>query len=332
MKKSIAPGIVKGAICLLVASGLIMLSGKFSNYMLIVIDNALIYFICALGLSLLLGMSGQMSFASTMFMGLAGFITSLLSKNYQMDTILAAMISIALTAIFAYVVGLALVKLRGSYFAFATIGLAQIGSNLFLNWKWLSGGSDGRLGVPGLKVFGKEISNYREWLIVLLVVAILAAMVVERIRKTTLGRSAASVRDNIIVAETMGVNVYRTKLTCFVLASVLFATAGVLSVYMNHYAVESLFSYSLSVNYVLMVMLGGVNSIVGALLGSFIVTFLPEVFRPLEAYLRLIYGVMIILLMVFMPTGIVGLMALLWKRFKRKLKTGKIEKEAKKHV
>lgn len=331
MKKSMTPSLIKGAILLIAAAVLIVASNSMSNYILIVINNALIYFICALGLSLLLGMSGQMSFASTMFMGLAGFVASLLSKDYGMDTLLAALIAIVITAILAFVFGLALVKLKGSYFTFATIGLAQIGSSLFLNWKWLSGGTDGRLGVPKLTIFKEEISGNQEWLIVLVVVAILAALVVERIRKTTLGRSAASARDNTIVAQTMGVNVYRTKLTCFVIASVFSATAGVLCTYMNRYAVESLFSYNLSVNYVLMVMLGGVNSTFGALLGSMVVTLMPEIFRSLDAYLRLIYGVMIILLMIFMPTGIVGLVDSQVKRIRRKLKSKKSEKGAVKH-
>lgn len=327
MKKNMTPVIIKFALLAVIVTVLIASSGNISNYHLIVIDNALIYFICALGLSLLLGMCGQMSFASVAFMGLAGFVTSLLSKEYKVDTLLAGLIGIIVSATVAYLLGLALVKLKGSYFTFATIGVAQIGSSLFLNWKWLSGGSDGRLGVPKLAIFGREISNNQQWMVVLIIIAVIAALIVERIRKTTLGRAAASVRDNTIVAETMGVNVYRTKLTCFVLASVLSATAGVLCVYMNRYAVESLFSYNLSVNYVLMVMLGGVNSTIGALLGSVMVTLMPEFLRSLESYLRLIYGVLIIFLMIFMPTGIVGMVETGWKRIKRRLKRKKIEKE-----
>lgn len=328
MDKRMKTGLMKGGALLAAAAALILGTKGLPNYPLIVINNTLIYFICALGLSVLLGMSGQMSFASTMFMGLAGFVVSLLSKDYKMDTVLAALIAIAVSAAVAFLLGLALVKLKGSYFTFATIGLAQIGSSLFLNWKWLSGGSDGRLGVPRLTLFSKEIRDGHEWLIVLVVVAVLAALITERIRKTTLGRSAASARDNTIVAETMGVNVYRTKLTCFVIASVYSATAGVLCTYMNRYAVESLFSYNLSVNYVLMVMLGGVNSTFGALLGSLVVTLMPEVFRSLEAYLRLIYGVMIILLMIFMPTGIVGLIDAQRKRIRRRIKENRKAKEA----
>jgi branched-chain amino acid transport system permease protein len=264
-------------------------------------------------------MCGQMSFCAVSFMGFAGFIAAQLSKNYGVHTLVAGIAAVIVSGITANLLGRALMRLNGSYLTFATIGVIQIFSTLFSNWKLLCTSADGVLSVPKLNLFFTTIVNRKQWFHILLIVAIICGLTVEHIRKTHLGRAAASVRDNPIVASTLGINVYRTKLICFTIANVLASISGVLLVYHNSYAVESMFTYDMSVLFILMVMLGGVGSTLGTLTGSFAMTLLPEMLRFMKEFLRLFYGIGVILLMVFMPMGIIGLVTMFINKIKKRI-------------
>lgn len=296
----------------------LILPRYLTNYHLLVLNNTIIYFIAALGITLLLGMCGQMSFSAVSFMGLAGFLAAQLSKTYGLPSMAAAVLAVFMSTAAANLIGRALMRLTGSYFTFATIGLVSIFSTLFLNWKWLCSTADGISGVPKLDLIFFTVRTKQQWFYVLAAVALACGLVVERIRKTYLGRAAASVRDNEIVACTLGVDVYKTKVTCFTLAGALASISGVMLVFHNSYAVESMFTYDMSVTFILMVMLGGVNSTLGTLLGSFLMTLLPEFLRSFQEYLRLFYGIGIILLMIFMPMGLAGVFETWTRRWKKR--------------
>lgn len=293
---------------------------KLNKYYILIINNAIIYFIAALGITLMLGMCGQVTFSAVAFMGISGFTATVLCTKFGVNTLLALTLGIITSTLIAYALGRLLLRLKGLYFAFATIGIAQIFSTFFTNWKWLSGGPDGTTGIPKLDIIFITMDSSLQWTYLLIIVAILCGLLIERIRRTYLGRAASSIRDNEIVAATMGVDVYRIKVKCFTISSCLAAIAGGLLVFHNQYAVESMFSYDLSINYLLMVMLGGVNSTAGTLVGSVLLTLLPEVLRSMQRYLRLIYGIAIILIMTFMPMGLAGL----YKDLQRKCKNIKI--------
>lgn len=309
--------IVYRVLLVILAFAVVTVFAKLNNYYILVINNAIIYFIAALGITLMLGMCGQVTFSAVAFMGIAGFTATVLCTKYGINTLLALIIGIIVSTFLAYILGLMLLRLKGLYFAFATIGIAQIFSTLFTNWKWLSGGPDGTTGIPKLDLTFMKMDSKLQWTYLLIIVALLCGLIVERIRKTHLGRAAASIRDNELVSATMGVDVYRTKVICFTISSCFAAIAGALLIFHNQYAVETMFSYNLSVNYVLMVMLGGVNSTVGTLVGSFMLTLLPEVLRSMQRYLRMFYGIAIILIMTFMPMGLAGLFKNLLKKFRK---------------
>lgn len=290
------------------------------NYSMTVMNAAIIYAISALGLTILLGMGGQMSFAAISFMGFGAFVTAQLSKNAGMQSLLALICAMVITSLFAMIVGLALFRLRGSYFTFSTIGFVQIMNCIMLNYKPFTGGPDGTSGIPRLNLMGYPIKDLKQWFYVLMFLAICCMLIVERIRKTSLGRSLASVRDNEIAAQSLGVNVYRTKIVAFTIAGAFAGLAGGLLAQHNSYISASLFTYDTSVTFLIMLMLGGVNSTVGTFMVAVLVTMLPEWLRPLQQYLKLIYGVSIILLMVFMPMGLAGVVQMISDKVMSKIK------------
>jgi branched-chain amino acid transport system permease protein len=291
----------------LVAVVVIVFTSKANNYYFTIVNSALIYVIAALSLSLLLGMGGMMSFATVTFMGIGAYATANLSKVLHVPTSLSILLAVLISALIAFLIAILLTRLKGSYFAFASIGLAQISYAIFLNFKPLTGGPNGFSNVPKLIIAGIEFDNLKKWFYLLLIIVFLAALSLERIRRTTLGRSLAAIRDNEIAAQSLGIDIYSTKIITFVIASVYGSIAGALIAHMNTYLSAYLFTFDISVSFLIMVMLGGVNSTTGAILGALLVTLIPEWFRVLQSYMKLIYGISIVALMIFMPSGLTGI-------------------------
>lgn len=291
-----------------------------NNYSITVMNTALIYSITALGLTMLLGMSGMMSMASVSFMGIGAFTTAQLSKNFHWPSLLALAASVAVAAVISLLLGAVLLKLKGSYFTFATIAFAQIVNTILINFKPFTEGIDGMSGVPPLDLGFMVVEDKKLWFYVLMLTVILCALLVERIRRTSLGRSLAAIRDNETAAKTLGVNVFRTRLIVFTLAGAFAGLSGSLFAQHNSFVSPSLFGLETQNIYTMMIMLGGVNSTAGTCLGAILVTMLPEWMRPLQRYLKLIYGICVILLMIFMPMGIAGVVENGISKLKRKFK------------
>lgn len=276
------------------------------TYMLTVYNTVLVYFIAALGMSVMFGMGGSMMFCSVSLMGVGAFVSAKLCTSYGVSTPLGLLIGVLATGLFALLIGLPLLRLNNTFFTFATLGLVQIMNNIFKNFVPLSNGPDGISKIPKLSLLGTIVENKQQWFVLLLVVGILCGLFVERIRKSAMGRALMSVRDNELMAQTMGTNIYATRVIAFTIAGLLAGLAGALLAFHNEYISYSLFTYNQSVNLVIMVMLGGINSTVGTFCGALLITLLPEWLRPLKSYLKIIYGIMLILLMTFMPTGVAG--------------------------
>ena len=279
-----------------------------TKYMMKVINEGLIYFIAVLGLSVVLGLGGQVTFSTAGIMGIGAYICAILTTQYEWSPILALLFSMVIGGIFSYFMGLALFRLKGSYFAFASIGLTNLIYTVLQNWMDVTGGPDGISRIPKLDLGFYQCQNYYDFFRVFVVIALICGLVVHRIRKSYLGRSLASVRDNEIAAQCLGINVYRTKVLSFVVAGVLACLAGGLYAFQSGYISPDPFKFDRSAIYLIMVMLGGVDSTIGALIGSLLLTILPEKMRFMQDYYMLIYGIGVIILMVIMPMGITGIL------------------------
>lgn len=299
------------------------------GYSMTVMNSALFYFVAALGISVMLGMGGQISFATSAFIGFGAFITTNLSVRMNFPPLVSLILAVVGTALFACLIGMPLFRLSGSYFTFASIALVQIMWNLYTNAKAITGGPDGISRIPKLHFGFWGPQNVMDYFYVLLVFCAICALVVERIRSSRLGRSLAAIRDNEIAAQSLGVNVYRTKVISFVIAGAFAGLSGALMAHHNSFVAASQFTFDQSTTFVIMVMLGGVSSTPGAFIGALLVTMLPEWMRPLKEYIRFIYGIVIMILMVFMPMGLAGMWHAIWGAIKRKRnKEGRSSHEA----
>ena len=323
-KKVSVSKLVMPVLCILFA---LIVPLSTNRYQITVVNTALIYYLGALGISVMMGMCGQMTFASISFIGIGAYAATQFSKTLGMPTLLALFAAVVFTALVSLIIGLLLLRLSGGYFTFATMGLVNICASLFINVKPLTGGANGIIGIPDLSIFGFVFDTLYKWFFLLLAVCIGCGMIVQRIRKTSLGRSMAAVRDNELAAKSLGINCYQVKVIAFVVAGAFAGLAGALLAFHNGAVSYALFSFSNATNFVIMVMLGGVNSTLGTFLGTFLVTLMPEVLRPLASYLVLIQGFMIILMMIFMPMGLAGIGQALKEKAKKYMAQRKLEKE-----
>lgn len=333
-QKLLAPStLLRCGLVLLVLAVILFLPGRLNNYQLTIVNSAIIYFISIMGYTIMLGMGGMMPMATVTFMGFGAFFTAQLAKNFGLPTLLAGVLAVAAATLIAFILSIMLVRLSGYYFVFGTIGLCNMMATVFQNFKPLSNGADGINGIPKLTVFGFQFKSLSDWCILLSCIALVIALIVSRIRSSSLGRSLMSIRDNTVAAETLGVNIHRTKRIAFTVGSMFSALAGMLVAYHNGVVSASLFTFNVQQNLLMMVMLGGVNSTVGALGGAFLVQLMPEVLRPIQEYMRLIQGIMLILLMIFMPMGIAGIVSSAWAKLKRRLaKKGGADNGTDKHA
>lgn len=289
------------------------------TYTITVLNGALIYYIANVGCALMLGQCGMVSFASVAFMGVGGYASAILALRLGWNPFVTMIIATVLAMFIAWLLGLALMRLNGTFFTFSTIALVQISFTIFNGWKAVTGGPNGIAKVPSFRIMGWEARTYFDNYYILITMCVLAALIAMRLKRTNLGRAMSSVRDNELVAKSLGVNVYTTKVTAFVIAAGFAGFAGAALVHNSHYVVSTYFTFDNATTYIIQVMVGGVYNFVGVFLGTILITMLPEWLRFLQEYIRLVYGVGVILLMIFMPMGIWGAMSAQIKKLRKKL-------------
>jgi branched-chain amino acid transport system permease protein len=277
-----------------------------TGYMLRVMNIALITYMCVLSVYVLLGMCGQNSFAQAGLWGVGAYITANMVVKFGLPSIVALIIGAVGTAIFAFVLGFAFFRLRKYYFTFASVGLMAILSGVFMNWSEGTGAAMGFSDIPNFSIFGytfaSETSNF--YLILTFSIIIFCLMIL--LNNSPLGRSFMAIRDNEIAANCLAINSLLTKSIAFAISGALCGTAGALYAFLTSYLSYKAFTYQESIMFLVMIMLGGTISPVGAIIGTMIISLLQEWVRPLQNYMQMIYGICIMIIMIVQPEGILG--------------------------
>ncbi|MHB1314715.1 MAG: branched-chain amino acid ABC transporter permease [Christensenellales bacterium] len=289
-----------------------------SNYMLRVINMAMITYLCVLGVFVLLGMCGQNSFAQAGLWGVGAYILANMTVKLGIPSFIGMLISVLGTALLAFILGFAFFRLRQYYFTFSTIGLMVIMNGLFMNWTEVSGGGMGFSDIPSFSIGGFVLASEEANFFMILLFCIIATILIYIVSKSALGRSFMAIRDNEIAANCMGINSLITKNIAFAISGALCGLAGSLFAFLAGYLSYTTFTFSQSTMYLIMIMLGGTISPVGALIGSVSLTLLVELVRPLKDYMMLIFGVGIVVLMIVQPEGILGGAKELYERFSKR--------------
>lgn len=310
------PGLAGAIGYVIAAAALVTLSASvtLNAYGLNILLQAVTYSIAVIGLTIVLGLCGQINLAQAAFFGLGAYAVALGTVDWGLNFWVCVVIGLVVALLFGASLGASTLRLGGHYLAMVTISFQQIVTLVLVNWIPVTHGPDGvtRIGRPAMFEDGQTY--------LALCVAVLAAVgyAVWRLPDTRLGRAMRAVRDNELAAGVVGVNVYRTKVVAFALGSLLAGLGGALFAGGFAYVSPDQFAFAESIVFLTMVLLGGVGSPIGATIGTALLILIPEWLRFLKEipglYLA-IYGLAVILIVVFMPEGIWGFVA---GRFRRK--------------
>lgn len=276
------------------------------SYLLTIAILVLIAMGLASSLNLTVGFTGQISFAHAAFYGIGAYASSLLSLHFNANYLYSMLFATIFTGIIGIILGLPCLRLRGHYLAIATIGFQQIIYILMIQWYSLTNGPSGLKGIPRPSLFGIRFNDLAMYYLGFILVGLIL-LVVLGIMRSPLGLQMIAVREDEVAAQASGVNTTMIKLISFSVSS---AMAGALGSYYAHFMGTidpTVFSITLSVTILAMILGGGIGTITGPLIGAFVLQVLPEVLRTFSEYRMVVYGLVLILIILFMPDGIMGL-------------------------
>lgn len=273
-----------------------------------------VYLLVVLGFNVLYGMSGQISLGQAGFFGLSAYIYGVLTTNYGWEAWFAVVVSLVGTTTIAFFIGLIAVRLVHHLLAFLTIGFAETIRLLMLNGGSVTGGFSGIAGIPPLVIGPWVFDSYVKLLILTWVVVGFAAFLVRSLRESPWGRNFVAVRDNETAAQAVGISVRKVRARAFTLSALFAAMGGILYLQLLAYISPDSISVGLSTQFLIMLLIGGVATGWGPLVGTGLIVGLTELLQPFGAYQGLVLGVVLMVTVMLFSNGIVGSLNTLWAR------------------
>lgn len=269
---------------------------------------SLITAVAVIGLVFAFGYAGLIHLGQAAFAGLGAYASTLLSTRLGFGVSLSIPLAVLFAGLSAALVGLPMLRLKGHYLALAAVGLNVSLEIVAKSWVSLTGGFDGISGIPGFGLFGFALDGDRRIYWLLLAVVLACGALAWLVRNSPTGRAMIAVRDDEIAAAAAGVDLVRTKLTAFTLAGAYGGLSGALFAHYANYISPSDFALVRSIELLAMLIVGGEASIVGAVIGAFFFTFLPEWLRVFgkETY-PTFFGLITLAILILMPNGVTGL-------------------------
>ncbi|HRK25205.1 MAG TPA: branched-chain amino acid ABC transporter permease [Beijerinckiaceae bacterium] len=295
-------------LALVILPGLVMPSTFYYRIGALVFISA----IAVIGLNLLMGYAGQVSLGHAGFFAIGGYACAILPARYGTDPLLAALAGIVLAGLLAFAVGRPILRLRGHYLAVGTLGLGLLIGMVLTNEVWLTGGPDG-MQVQRATVFGVRLRSAEHWYWISGTIMVLCAWIAANLFDSPTGRALRALRDSMVAAEVMGIRPSRYKLIVFVISAVYAAIAGTMLALFNGLVTPDNASFLHSVELVTMVVIGGMGSLIGSIVGAAVLIILPQVLTIFHEYETLLLGILIILFMLFLRQGIAPGLAGLFK-------------------
>lgn len=285
-----------------------LLNQYIDAYYLQIIVMIGINLILALGLNLITGVTGQLSMGHAGFMSIGAYTSAILTMQAGLSFPVAILLGGLVAAFFGFLIGIPTLRLEGDYLAMVTIGFAEIIRVFFLNFE-PGGKAVGLSGIPQYTTFTIV------WGIAILVIVLNAWLLNSRT-----GRALYAIREDEIAAEAAGINTTAMKVMAFTVGSFLGGLGGALYAHYMYFIDPNAFDFMKSIEILNMVVLGGMGSIPGTILGTVILTLAPEMLRIVAEYRLLFYGALLVILMIFRPNGILGDVRIfdLRKRFAKK--------------
>ena len=301
-------------VTLLAVAALIVLPWlEADRFVLHVLSLIAIASIVAMGLQLLLGCSGQLSIGQAAFYGIGAYTSALLTVKLGVPFPLA-LIGAGIAAAVASLMMVPITRLTGAYLAVATLGFSIIVYLVIKNEEWLTGGSYGFISIPRAALFGFVLRDPMYSYYLNVGVAAIVYLTFARIQGSRFGRAINAIREDPDAARASGLRVTLLKSECFVIAAFVAGLAGSLYAHEVRYLAPNDFTFWKSIEILIMVVIGGVGSLAGAILGAAVVVGLPEFLRGIGDYRMLVFGAILIATMLFGEGGLAAICTTLGRR------------------
>lgn len=285
-----------------------------SNYYLRVMTLIYVFGLAAIGLNLLMGFAGQVSLGHAGFVGIGAYAVGLGPTHFGIPGIYAIWLGALVSALVAAIIGKPILKLRGHYLAVATLGFGFLVALLLTNEGSWTGGPDG-MNVPRPVVFGWRLRTVEQWYWITGVALLIGTVIAYNIASSSTGRALRAIHDSEIAAHTVGVDVASQKFKIFVISAVYSSLAGSLLAFSTgHITPDSTAGFLRSVELLTMVVLGGLGSIAGSILGAAVLVLLPQALTIFHDYEHLMLGLLMMLCIILMPAGVIPSLARKLKR------------------
>ena len=292
---------------LLIALALVFPYMVSNTYFLSVMTQSYIFAIAALGLNLITGYTGQFNLAHGGFMAIGAYAVGLLTTDYQWGFWTALAAAGAICGVIGYLVGVISLRMTGHVFSIFTLCVGYIIYLLIEKWEVVTHGAVGVMGIPAPTGFGGlEFDSAKGQYYLVLVFLIVGAYIMHRIVHSLLGRSFVAVRNSEALAEALGIPLARTKRLAFVLSVIYAGLAGGLYAGVVRFLGPDLAATHHTFELVMFMLVGGIGTILGPILGSILVPWLTQSLQFLQDYRMVVFGPVLILLLIFVPNGIVG--------------------------
>jgi len=275
---------------------------------------ALILFIAVLGLDVLMGYAGQVSLGQGGFMAVGGYTAAILATSYGWPPLAAMLLAIVLCVVCALILSLATARLRGLYLALATLAFGLLIDSIAVGLVDLTGGPSGLVGVPAFAVAGFAFDTPLRMYYLALGLAVVLVVVLEGGMRSGFGRALKAVRSDQIAAAALGINVGTVKVASLSLSAALAGLSGALYAFNFHFLSPDMVSTTRSLEMITMLVLGGEGTLIGGFFGSLALTLLPTLVQELASFKTAVEGALLVGVLLFMPQGLFGGVALVIAR------------------
>lgn len=281
----------------------------FDTYQSNIMISALIYVVLGLGLNISVGLAGLLDLGYVAFFGVGAYTFALLNHHFHLGFWLTLPIGGIIGCIFGVILGFPILRLRGDYLAIVTLGFGMIFKVVMENWDGLSFGPSGIANIDKPSLFGINMDLAGSTIYIyyiMIAMVIFTILITNRLKNSRIGRAWIALREDEIACVAMGIDMARTKLSAYALGAFWAGMVGVLFASKTTFINPASFTFMESAIILSIVVLGGMGSILGVILGAFILILLPEYLRAFSEYRMLAFGAAMVLMMIFRPQGIIS--------------------------
>lgn len=288
-----------------------------ADYPLHLMIMVAIFAVLTLSLNLITGYGGLISLGHAGFFLIGSYTAAILSVYHGWPFWADMPVAVAITAVSGLLLGIPALRWSGHFLAVITIAFGTIVQLLSVNWVFLANGVDGIAPIPRPHLGEFNLTANLAYFYFCLALLALVVYLVYRLVRSGFGRALRALKDDEVAAAAMGVDIARAKISTFVISAALAGLAGALYAHYIRFLNPDSFSLDVSIRIFMMMIIGGAGSIAGSILGAFVVYVLPEVLRPLQDYYYLIWGVVVVAVMLFLPDGMISLGEVVTRRVAR---------------